>query len=195
MSSAFGGGSFDSAPPEFNSSDAKPDAVPDGPYTLDVIGFSLWIHDGTTRGSTWFEIAEGTHKGKRLERLDTINGNTAGRFKSYLLLLLGDPSISDLSVSDIFDESENAATEWIKGRVVGARVRCVQKTNRGSSRVFVNVYANKLLRPAPARDIARPGTLGGPPTDSTPARESEARQPEPETWSPDDDFDDDDIPF
>jgi hypothetical protein len=176
---------FDDAQPEIKRRELVMDEIPDGRYEAQVIDVSYFEdRNGVKRESWWFRVRGGPFDGSTVQRFSEINRNTAGRAKGYLLTVARGQR-GNLKWSEIYDKERRASLPWLREECVGAIVNIAQRTSKGHTRSFVDIYINGCISPAP---------VSGAPD---PVAQAEAPAPPPKPAPADDGWDDpsDEIPF
>lgn len=161
---------------EFNNAPAdggrrESDVIQDGTYNFRVVALFVNQKDETHYGKAGLEVVDGLARGKYIENFDAIEGYGAQWFRKFLTIASGRSSDNLPKWADVWDE-DSGRTGPIRKEVLGAVVECRVETKRGRDRDFVNIYVNRLVKPAGSRD-ERPAD------DRQQEQRDERRQPEP----------------
>lgn len=142
---------FDNTPPQATRTDRTMDTIPDGRYMATVQDVSFFVaNSGAKCESWWFAIARGPYKGKCVQLFTfDINGRNAGRVKARVLMVARGQR-ANVRWSDLYSPEHRTVQPWVREECVGAVVEIAQRTTKGTSKTFVDVYVNGLVAEAPA---------------------------------------------
>ena len=164
---------FDNVPPIANRSSRQMDTIPDGRYTAKVTDVSFFVSksSGAKCESWWFTIIDGPYRGKQVQRYTYgIDGRTAGRVKANVIMVAREPR-ADVMWAELPDATLGGTQAWVRDQCLGAVVEISQKSKRGDTKTFVDVYINGRVAAAPVRAAVPPTAppqASGPPVADAP---------------------------
>ena len=131
--------------------------VTDGTYRARVYDAGVFVGKNTQQFhcSWYFEILDGEHAGKLIQRFMTIDPQRVPRVKRDFTVVSGRDT--EPVWDDLYDKLGNH-TGPIRQEVMNAVVEVTQKTKEpkpGTSKIYVDVYIDKLIEGAPGKVYAQ----------------------------------------
>ena len=161
---------FDNVPPTASPGSRQMDTIPDGRYTATVADVSFFVSksSGAKCESWWFTINSGPYQGKQVQRYTYgIDSRSAGRVKANVIMVAREPR-ADVMWAELHDATLGGTQAWVRDQCLGAVVEISQKSKRGDTKTFVDVYINGRVAAAPVR-AAVPAAALAPRPRPTPA--------------------------
>lgn len=143
---------FDSVDADEDSGGSRRDMdhIKDGTYKASVTDFSVFSDEkGDFYVSWWFEVTDGAAAGAQLQSFSSVGPYSVKFIKRSISRVIGKTP----SWEELYDE-ESGRTGVVRGLVVGREVQITQKTKNSKGKDYVNVYVDKVINSAPAKEAA-----------------------------------------